>query len=315
MKKNVLITAAGTGTAFAIISRLRSTWGNNCRIVAMDTNCRHLTTSALLADRFIQSPPVKKQSFIEFVEDVISEESISTYIPILNDEFSIATTLKHKFPSVDVWVNPFAASLAIDKRKSSAWLALQGLPTPKVLDRTDIALDQDYFVKPINGYGSQSARPMCGEDILTFSEDFFSEYIVQQICHKPEISVDSFYDPRLETFIAVARERVETKAGVCTKARVFVDEGISTLAKRLSKCLEQDGLICFQMMKDKQNWLITDLNFRPGAGTAMTVAAGYDLISAAFAARWGDPYSSFLIGDLDKDGVYVTRQYAEFVMS
>lgn len=315
MKKHILISAAGTGTAFTIASRLRAVWGDECKIVAMDTNPRHLVTSALLADRFIQSPPVRDESFLGFVEYIVGEESISTYIPILNDEFVVAQALKNRFASVDVWTSSIASELARDKKMASAWLRSQGLPVPKMFDRYDVELEKEYFVKPINGYGSQSARVMCGRDILGVQEQFWSEYIVQEKCSLPEITVDSFYDQKLDFSFAVVRERIETKAGVCTKGRVFMDEEVSALAKKLAGALGQHGLICFQMMKNGPSWLITDLNFRPGAGTAITIAAGYDLIAAAFACRWGEPYQSFLVGDLDAKGVYVTRQYAEFVMS
>lgn len=315
MKKNILVTAAGTGTAFALLSRLRAVWGNGCKVVATDINPRHLTTSALLADRFIQSPSVRDENFFAFIEDVIRNESIDTYIPILNDEFAIAEGIKNKYVSLDVWVNPLAPTLARDKKIASDWLASQSLPVPESFIKADIKAGDEYFVKPANGYGSHSACSMRGKDILGMADGFWSEYIVQEKCNPPEVTVDSFFDTRRDFSIAVARERIETKAGVCTKARVFIDEEISEIAKKLAGALGQDGLICFQMMRVGKNWKITDLNFRPGAGTAITVAAGYDLIAAAFACRWGEPYQAFLGTDLDEKGVYVTRQYAEFVMS
>jgi hypothetical protein len=89
---------------------------------------------------------------------------------------------------------------------------------------------------------------------------------------------------------------------------------LSGYAALIGEALGQQGTICFQVMSSRDEWVLTDLNLRPGAGTAMTCAAGTDLLSAHFACRWGLPYKRYLGEEDLGEEVIVTRQYAEFVM-
>ena len=74
---------------------------------------------------------------------------------------------------------------------------------------------------------------------------------------------------------AVCRERLEVKAGVCTKARVFTDPQIGDLAERLGAGLGLEGAFCFQVMRDAaRGWVVTDVNARHGAGSRMSAAVG-----------------------------------------
>ena len=66
-------------------------------------------------------------------------------------------------------------------------------------------------------------------------------------------------------------------------------------------------------MKHKQEWLVTDINARLGAGTAISVAVGLDFFSGMFAVLWGEDPSQYFI-PLEKE-TFVTRQYSEFVMN
>jgi hypothetical protein len=141
------------------------------------------------------------------------------------------------------------------------------------------------------------------------------QLIAQDLCQPPEITIDSFYDVETGIGRAIARERLQTKDGVCTKAKVFEDPTFTEYARVIGEGLQQRGVICFQVMRLNDAWAITDLNLRSGAGTAMTCAAGADLLAAAFACRWNEDFRPFLGGEIAPEGIFVTRQYAEFVMS
>ena len=67
-------------------------------------------------------------------------------------------------------------------------------------------------------------------------------------------------------------------------------------------------------MKGLKGWVVTDLNLRSGAGTAITCSAGFDVLAAAFACREGEDYTKFLSPIAAGEEFIVTRQHAEFVM-
>lgn len=112
----------------------------------------------------------------------------------------------------------------------------------------------------------------------------------------------------------MCRERLEVKAGVSVKARVFDDPELSALAQKLGEELGLTGTFCFQVMRapDAGGWAITDVNPRPGAGTRMTVAAGVDVLAAMMADAWGEDPGVFL-GPLAGER-FVTRQYTEYAV-
>lgn len=312
MPHRVLVTAAGTGTAFGILTRLRATWGEEVEIVTADINPAHLVTASVLADHHVEVPPCTDAAFVPALLQVIKAHEIGTYVPLLNAELRQAHALSPKLPGCDVWSSPEAALLVGSKKAAADWLGGLGLRVPPSLVNDVIDPDGIYFAKPDDGSGSHGARRIAGYEALKLDR---AEYLVQPVCIGPEITVDSFFDAATGCARAIARERIEVKSGVSTKARVYEDATLSKIARRIGEGLRQRGTICFQVMQLEGEYVVTDLNFRPGAGTALTVATGIDLISAAFACRWGEDYNAFLENELPPQGTFVTRQYMEFVMS
>src|SRR5208282_6948207 len=103
-------------------------------------------------------------------------------------------------------------------------------------------------------------------------------------------------------------ERIEIKSGVSTKCRLFADEALSRHAKSIAEVLNLTGSFCFQVMRNTTGWVVTDVNPRPGAATAMCLMTGNDFFAASFARCWGEDARRFLrVVDGDQ---FVTRQYA-----
>jgi hypothetical protein len=311
MPHRVLVTAAGTGTAFGLITRLRANWGEEVEIVTADINPAHLVTASVLSDHHIEVPPCTDPAFIPVLLQLIEAHGIDTYVPLLNAELRQANALSLMLTGCDVWSSPEAALLVGSKKAAADWLAGLGINVPPSLGNDVIEPEGSYFAKPDDGSGSHGARRIAGCEAVKLDR---AEYVVQPVCIGPEITVDSFFDAATGRARAIARERIEVKSGVSTKARVYEDATLSEIARRIGEGLRQRGTICFQVMQLEGEYVVTDLNLRPGAGTALTVATGIDLISAAFACRWGEDYDAYLMNELPPQGLFVTRQYAEFVM-
>ena len=315
--RTVLIGAAGTGTSFALATRLRATWGADVRIVGMDTNPPELVTTSLLCDAFHEVPRADDPSFAGALESVLAAETPATYLPILNDEIALASTLavSGRASGIDIVAPaPEVAELCRDKLALAEWLTGHGVDCPQTCLPDDRSGPGPWFMKPRNGFGSRGTRLVGDECLLAASPDDLHGMILQEACRAPEVTVDSFFDAAAGEGRALCRERLETKAGVCTKARVFHDDDLGDMAARIGAALGQRGTICFQVMRADDRWVVTDLNLRPGAGTAMTCAAGFDVLSALLACRWEMPTEPYFADSaLDRD-IIVTRQYAEFVM-
>jgi UDP-2-acetamido-3-amino-2,3-dideoxy-glucuronate N-acetyltransferase len=313
--KTVLLGSAGTGTAFASMLALRRNWGDSVKVIAIDSNPRHLVTNSLLADKFIQVPLNSDIQFKNRLECILKDENVDTYIPFIDHEIYLAAKIyenKEKYADLNLQIKKTEiADICDDKYRTFRFLIDCDILTPHCyLTHETISSTEDLIIKPRRGFGSKIFKLSENrENISKFNPE---TYIIQQACEKPEITVDVCYDKSRDFFVYVCRERIEIKSGVCTKARLFQDDKIGAIALKLAQKMELSAF-CFQMMKFNEDWAVTDINARLGAGTAISVAAGYDFFSGMFAVLWGEDPSIYF-KPFQKE-IFITRQYSEFVMN
>lgn len=312
--KTVLISSAETGVAFASALALRRTWGNSVRIITADINEAHLVTCSLLSNKHIQVPLNQSQGFKKCLEGIILDEAIDTYIPVIDTEIYIGALLfsenrMNKGTAVQV-IDPGVADICLDKYRTFKYLSENNILTPMCyLTNERINTRENLILKLRKGYASQFEQIHGDLDLSRLDPE---TYLIQDECARPEITVDVCYDMANGFFSYICRERIEVKSGVCTKARLFYDDETGMLAFTLAEKLKLSSF-CFQLMRYKDKWAVTDINARLGAGTPVSVAAGLDFFSAMFAILWkGDP--SVFFRKLQKE-VFITRQYSDFVMN
>lgn len=317
MKQHVvLLGSAGTGTAFAAACALRRAWSQSVKIVAMDINPQHLVTTGLLADAFEQVPLSVSSEFPKILGDILARYAIDTYLPLFPEEIALAARMRDAGqipPAVTVMAPPAEASeICANKWKLSELLSSAGIPVPRTALAANPFAAEELFLKRIAGTGSHGARKVKAAELAGWIGGDEKNWIVQEVCFSPEVTVDAFYDPSSGFCHVVCRERIEVKSGVSTKCRLFSDEMLGDYARRIAVALGLKGSYCFQVMRAAAGWAVTDINPRPGAATAMCATTGNDFFAATFAQRWGEEVERFfhvLEGDC-----YVTRQYAEFLM-
>jgi predicted ATP-grasp superfamily ATP-dependent carboligase len=310
MKKTVLIGCAGSGTGFAATSALRRTWKQDVRIVCMDTKPPHLVTAALLADVYQIVRPVSDNLHRDELVQHIIRNQVTVYLPLVPEEIIMAASLKSSSllpPELRILAPSETCAIKVsDKWQAAELLQDAGLPTPKTyLSSTTRPVSGDLIAKPRFGFGSKGVRIIKQCDQPGGEEEIF-----QEICSGPELTVDAFRDPGGDMTWTVCRERIETKAGVSTKCRLFRDSELDNLAARLGKAAGLVGSFCFQVMRGEGGWMIIDVNPRPGAATSMCLTTGNDFFSATFALAFGEEYDRHF-NDFSGE-CYVTRQYADF---
>jgi carbamoylphosphate synthase large subunit len=307
----VLLGSAGTGSAFASAKALRKYF--DVKIISVDTNSSNLVTTSLLSDIFLKIPSFETENFEDIITKILVEQKIDTYIPFIDNEiYKVAVLFEKKLISNNIFLqlkDPSVAFLCMDKYQSYNWLKTNGYPTPDTfLIKNSNEFRVGYILKPRLGYGSkiQTIRTDCN-----FHIENFDDVIMQRQCYFPEITIDVHYSKKFDFFAYVCRERIETKSGVCTKARIFKEPVLGEIALSLAKKLDLSSF-CFQMMTLNNEYVITDINPRLGAGTAMSGAVGLEFYAAMFATLWGEnPEKYFQKFSEEK---YVTRQYSEFIM-
>ncbi len=154
---------------------------------------------------------------------------------------------------------------------------------------------------------------MTGEQVFAagiLGEKVFT-HVVQEICHAPEVTVEVF-NARGEVR-TLCRERLEVKEGVCTKARLWRDAELSRLAGQLCQALSLPVAFCFQVMKNAANqWVITDLNPRLGAGTSLSSVCGWNLVAAALVVWAGLPEDPLALLEEFEGERFAVRAHRDF---
>lgn len=315
--RRVLIGTAGTGTSFGVLSSLKEAFPNSY-VLATDVAASHVIAASAIADDFAQVPALLDPAFADTLLGLIVDHAIDSYVPTHDLEVIVAGELREadRLGEVACAAPPsWSAKLCWDKLALASWLETQGLPTPRTRNAADIEnLEGGWIVKPRRGVGSVDVRRITTEEELQLHRNAHteSEAIAQPLLSGPEITVDAFL-AQDGSGGALCRERIEVKSGVCTKARIFHDLAVEDIALAAGRALAFRGAFCVQLMADSRGaWLLTDVNPRPGAGTRLSVAVGFNVHAAMFADLWGEdpgPYLEAVEGER-----WAVRQYREIVL-
>lgn len=314
--KRVLISAGGTSTAWGAVVSLRRNWSEQVWISVSDLNPRELVTSTLLSDHFIQCPLARDSRYSEVILASLVQNQIDAWLPLLPEEMLLAVAHREtgKLPKgVKLLLPNRGVKECSDKWEAFRILKAAAIPTPNTWLGSDRPAARALFCKPRVGTGGKGARKVAVNEAPSIGESAHERdrWIFQEECLQPEFTVDAFRSPKDGVVVATARERVEVKLGVTTKARLFTSEVVKELALQVGDAFSLEGSFCFQAMQLAGKWAVTDVNPRPGGATAMSAAVGQDYFAASFAYHWDSDWERYLPPLLGAK--YVTRQYAEFV--
>jgi carbamoylphosphate synthase large subunit len=281
-----------------------------------DINPPHLIPAARLAQRFFQVPLAASPDYYSHMLALFAEHNIDIFVPLVDSDDRRFSSDAPELAALGVrstGVSRGTSLIISNKRKLSAFLCGHGFRTPRTVSVEEVAEQPHgrFFIKPEQGFGSKGARVAESDEVLrAIARD--PAQLVQELCREPEVTVEVFNHGGV---LSLCRERLETKAGVCTKARIFEDSALHTLAERLCSVLDLPVAFCFQVMTGVDGeFLITDVNPRLGAGTALSTAYGWSLASAALTC-WGDlPFDPRQFLKTSPGNKYVVRVYKEVLM-
>lgn len=269
------------------------------RIVGVDAGPVELVAGRSLFDLCQRVPLLTDPGFDAALDAILSAEHEPVYRPLMDAEIARAArrAADATLPAgVHVpWPGLLAAETCADKLALAARLDDAGVPVAPTWLACDVPWDaRGIITKPRAGFGSIGVRVFTSEAELEHDRSLLPhDHVGQPRLTEPEITVDAWTATNGATR-AVARERLGVRGGVATKCRVYEDDALTALARRLAEALELTGSFCFQVMHEAGAPLVTDLNARPGGATRMTVVAGVDLHCAPFAELWGLPFAQAL---------------------
>ncbi len=295
--KTVLVTAAGTATAVNVIKSLSALEG--VRIVTTDSNPAQLIAAPTRWQTTHYQVPLASdvEAFVDALSRIAKQESVDAIYPIHDQEILAVAQFRSRFN--DTVKTPALTAAAVqecnDKWKNFQKCRASGLPVPDTLLGSELTA-QNFAApmvrKPRRGVGSAGVRVVNAYDELR-PDDLTEDVVFQSVCIKPEYTIDVLALD--DYFGAVVRDRLETKAGVCVKARVFFDAELQALSQRVAAAFGLRGMFCFQVMTDPAGgYRIVDINPRCGGGTALTDACGYPIYATYFSDLLGLPIAAAL---------------------
>lgn len=304
MIRRLLITGAGTGTAFsyAITAAQRHP---DVALVTADVNPAALVSAAVFGESHRQLPPIADHGFAQALRQLIENERITHYLPILDPEIRFAVENRGTLAVRVVAPPERFVVFAVDKHRYPVALAELGLHTPRLFDAAAAPLP--CMSKRPGSFGSRGTQRIeSREELAGLPDDAF----LQEWVDGPEYTVDCCPTPDGGQPFCSVRRRIEVKAGVCTKALIEPNEELEQVADRLVKAFAVDQPFCFQAIHDGNYW-VTDVNPRLGAGTAMSTANGSNFFAAHLAQIFGgDPQAALT---RHRMRCVVTRQFVEYV--
>lgn len=278
-KKRVLLLTCGTNACFHIAKTLKEQFQDAFYIVGTDINKRWMIPTACYLDAYYTSPLSSSPEYYQFVLDICTKEKIDFLIPLYDADQLLFYEDNPDLLSRDITsfgINSKWIDIYKSKEDTNQFLKTHGFAVPQEFTVEQIELSQEYFVKPVHGNGSIGARKMIGSEILKTDT---TGLVIQELCGEPEVTLECVnYDNKI---YSVARERLASKAGVCSKARVYEDKELHRAIERLSEVIPLPFLFNIQFMKSLSGeWLITDVNLRAAGGMGLSYAAGWDAVSA-----------------------------------
>lgn len=278
-KIKLLVLSCGTSACFNLIKEIRENYSDQIYVIGLDINRSTDVAAASFVDEFYQTYPTKSPEFVEQLKEIISLTNPHYILPSFDEDQLLMTesflsSFSHKISSLGC--QSLAMEIYKDKVAMQNFLKKQNFPVPKMFAISELKFEQEYFVKPILGVGSRGAKKMLGGEIVQRDR---CRDLVQEVCEEPEVTVECF---KFKSFFScVSRKRLETKAGVCTKAEFINDPVLKKIAERFSKIPGVPRAFNLQFMKNsKGQWVITDVNLRLAGGGYLSKTLGWDVYSA-----------------------------------
>jgi len=287
-EKVILIEGAGTATAISVLKGISKDPRHHCRTVVVDIE--EFVAGRYLADKFYKTPASKSDEYIDFMVDLCKKEGVSIYLPIIDYGFEKLSESKKRFAQAGVYImiaEPESIKICADKLLTYEFFKKNNIPTPETFavgDKSQARLDQGFLIKPRKGgRASLEVYKIKDKDDLERHLKESTNYIIQKVIDGTEFTSDCLSSLDGKIFIeAVVRERIETKGGLSTKAKVFDNDTSNKIKihlKRIAILLGLPGVYNIQgFISNKGDIFFTEINPRFAGTHAFTIEAGLNSI-------------------------------------
>jgi hypothetical protein len=315
MKRNILINSAGVATVWHLASLIKTDFSDYFTLFLSDINPPHLVPSSILSDKFITVPFIKSVGYRDYILNLFDDLEINVFVPLIDEEIFMfpkddPELIEREIISSSVISK--SVNLLNNKAKWSEYLDSKEIRVPRIFNDVNLPKETFFFIKPVMGFGSRGSFKATYDEAFSYLSN--GSYVVQELCEGPEITIEVYNENGVVK--SLCRERLEVKAGVCTKARIWHDPELDELAVRICSVIELPLAFCFQVMYNiSGQFVVTDINPRLGAGTSLSSRYGWHLASAFLSNLAGKKEDRSKYFHLQNEEKYVTRVYQDILMN
>lgn len=318
----IAVGSAGSSTGLGCLRALSEAVAQGhlgVRLLACDTNPEELVPAATEFD-FCRVPSAHDSAFVEQTVSVLLSRGVSAFYPIHDAEIEVATRARAEFAvhGIEILAPEISCiELVRDKLRMAGVLTANDVPSPETWLLSDTVWQGlPLHAKPRSGVGSVGAVLIDDAETLARQKtrSDAAGAIVQPYIPGVEITLDVYCPAAGQVAACSCRERLQVKAGVCTKARVFEDQELFQLSAQVSAALGLTGSFCFQVRgtPDTGKWQVIDVNPRVGGATPMSLAVGLNFAAAHVLMHLG--FDAAAVFDRCAPGdLFVTRSFREHV--
>lgn len=271
-------------TVWHMINVAKTYFADSVCVHVCDTNRRELVPAAMMADYYYQVPGFAEEGYYAHMLDLMESNDIDVIIPLIDNDLFIwscdnTDLVRHKIRSTGA---PLATVKTLsNKRRMHDALCALNIPTPTIIDPRQMENGREYIIKSEVGCGSQGVRVIRKTNDVPV--ELPDDTVIQEKCDGKtcEVTAEVFNSQgMLKVF---CRRRIATKAGVCVKAEPVDIPEITEYIRNLTAHIQCPSAFCAQFLMHRGQWNMIDCNLRLGAGTALSSAAGFQLVRAFWA--------------------------------
>lgn len=276
---NILISALG-GSLFPFLND----------ILEKDYNIYYVDSNPSLNQiyptyKFYNSPLVNSEEYKSFIKNLIKENNIEYYLPLIDEELILAKELEETLnirticPSVhfiELCLNKFNLMEALNKNSISN--------IPSFL-YSNYAEDLSYplFLKPNKGRGSRGIKSVSSPEELA-AYPVYNQLPLDNILIQPHIMGDEYTVgvnvDNNNNILSICSKQIISKKGITIKCVTKHDSAIEDICIKIVNILEPKGPFNVQLIKNKQGIHIFEINPRYSTTSIVDYKAGIDLINS-----------------------------------
>ena len=267
MKKKLLITCCNGVTSYKLLSLLKK----NYIIYGIDVN--DIGAGKTMCDYFFKSPYPNSKKYIPFIKKIIKKVDL---VFLYSDEELKAVSLAIKNKVLDqtkIIISDYKTlEICLDKQRFDKFFKTKNQYFK--IPRTNLA--KMNIIKPVEGRGSKNILKIKDKKIINFFLNLKNKFIVQEYLPGKEYTIDCYFDKNGFLLSHLIRERV-VKSNVSISSKIIDrDLRITKCINFISKKLKFIGPINVQIIKNKNQLYLIEINPRLSGSLSFSLDAGFD---------------------------------------